>query len=68
MKNNTKTHEMTHDHVYGYDREVYKPIKEPPKQFSQGMWVTKDLRCELFRDVADECVVVTFLENNHLEL
>ena len=59
---------IAHDHKYGHDRETYKAIKEPPKQFIQGMWLSEAISCDLYRYEADDKVIAINLNQSHLEI
>ena len=56
-----------HDHQYGHDRDSYQSIKEPPKQFIQGLWLKTAIHCELYRYEADDLVTILTLDGVHLE-
>lgn len=64
---NAKKHssfQKTLDHEKCYDRQTYKAIKEPPKQFIQGLNVTQSLPCSLHR-VHPQFVEVRLLQQEH---
>lgn len=53
-----KTYSRFLDHTMGYDRETYKSIKEPPKQFIKGLQIKQSWTVELFRVLNDNSVQV----------
>ena len=59
-----KSFERQQDHEKGYDRKTYKAIKEPPKQFIQGLNVDNHLPCELIR-VHPDTIDVSLREQSH---
>ena len=59
-----KSFDRQQDHEKGYDRKTYKAIKEPPKQFIQGLNVDNHLPCELIRVHPDK-IDVSLREQSH---
>ena len=44
-----KTFSRYLDHTIGYDRDAYRSIKEPPKQFIKGLQIKQSWKAELCR-------------------
>ena len=46
------------DHSIGYDRETYRSIKEPPKQFIKSLQVTYEWKVQLHRMITEHLIQV----------
>ena len=63
-----KTFSRYLDHTIGYDRDAYRSIKEPPKQFIKGLQIRQSWKAELYRVLDDHLVQVDITEPHNLAI
>ena len=55
------------DHAIGHDREIYKKVREPPKQFIKGLQVNYTWQVNLHRMIAENLVQAEAPSQHSLE-